>query len=232
MGSGEPTHPKTLVVREHCPGEGAPRERAGGEVRRVRRAVTQALGAALGAGPRRPLRSRRRGTPQRSPGAPRGTRRRQRQWQRSARVGAGGDPRAPNPERPSWNHGWVPAAQDPGPLPTERELTLQLIGPRRAGACVPGSGCGRQKGRKSAFCSEGGATARGPSLPYLCACLRPSASSEDFRESVRAAIPTCEDTRLDVRTTCLFIKLQTFLFLNPKNIGGFCPLLEEGAQGS
>lgn len=142
-----------------------------------------------------------------------------------------GTRRAPSPELPSWNRGWVPASQDAGPPPLERELTLQLIGPRRAGACVPGSRCGRQKGRKSAFCSEGGATARGPSLPYLCACQSPSASSEDFRESVRAAIPKCEDAALDVRTTCLSIKLQTFLFLNPKNIGGLCPLLEEGAQG-
>lgn len=140
--------------------------------------------------------------------------------------------RAPSPERTSWNRGWVRVSQDAGPLPLEQELTLQLIGPRRQGECVPGSRCGRQKGRKSAFCSEGGATARGPSLPYLCACQSPSASSEDFRESVRAAIPKCEDAALDVRTTCLFIKLQTFLFLNPKNIGGFCPLLEDGAQGS
>lgn len=140
--------------------------------------------------------------------------------------------RVPNPERTSRKGGWVPASQDVGPLPLEPELTLQLIGPRRAGACVPGSRCGRQKGRKSAFCSEGGATARGPSLPYLCACQSPSASWEDLRESVRAAIPKCEDAALDVRTTCFSIKLQTFLFLNPKNIGGFCPLLEEGAQGS
>lgn len=126
----------------------------------------------------------------------------------------------------------MPATQGATPLPIERELTLQLIGPRREDACVQGSGCGRQKGRKSAFCSEGGATARGASLPYLCACQRSSASSEDFRETVRATIPKCEDAGLNVRTTCLSIKLQTFLFLNTKNIGGFCPLLEEGAQGS
>lgn len=48
----------------------------------------------------------------------------------------------------------------------------------------PGERVRKAEGRKSALCSEGGATARGPSLPYLCACQRSSASSEDFRESV------------------------------------------------
>lgn len=136
-------------------------------------------------GPRRPRRTRRR--LQRNPGAPHGGRRRQRRGD-AARPRGGVGPRPPvgadgvsgcrvllrdpagGPNRlsPPGSRGSALAPEGARTSAGRIETALPLIRPR--GACVP-SACGRQAGRKSGFCSEGGGGAALGTEPSLFMCL-------------------------------------------------------------
>lgn len=120
-------------------------------------------------GPRRSRRTRRR--PERSPGAPNGDSdsgegtRRAREWSPTGiRAALLGDPAGAGRSPPGSHRG----RPDLGGLNRNCSSIDSAALGERPGACAP-SACGRQKGRKSVFCSEGGGTkqATEPSL-FMC----------------------------------------------------------------
>lgn len=141
--------------------QAAAQEQPRSPARRRAATATAAGGRGAPAWGRRPAPAsgRRRGpAPRRAPPGPRG------RPEPGARLleaaGRRSPPRAPRPPRSNRNCcsiDWAPLGEGPVRVP-------------RASAC------GRQKGRKSDVCSEGGGTAQGTSLPHLCVC-RPSPSS-------------------------------------------------------
>lgn len=160
-----PFHPLTRSSAAAA-SQAAARAQPRSPARRRAATATAAGGRGATAWGRRPAPAsgRRRGpAPRRAPRGPRG------RPEPGARLleaaGRRSPPRAPRPPRSNRNCSsidWAPLGERPVRVP-------------RASAC------GRQKGRKSDLCSEGGGTAQGTSLPHLCVC-RPSPSSpQDFR---------------------------------------------------